>query len=60
MSVGAEYIYKQGRIHMSVDSALTIRSSLDTTISPGVTMQLVGELSQFNTQLKMGYFLMMG
>ena len=54
MAVGAEYMYKQGRLHISVDHSLTIRSSLDTSISPGMTMNLTGELSQFNNKFKMG------
>lgn len=60
MTVGAEYMYKQGRLHMSVDSNLTIKSALDTNISPGMNLQLVAELSQLNQQAKFGTFLMMG
>lgn len=60
MSVGAEYMYKQGRIHMSLDSNLTVRSSLDTNVSPGMNLQLVTELSQLNQQAKFGTSLMMG
>ena len=60
MSVGAEYMYKQGRLQMSVDSNLTIKSAMDTNVSPGMNLQLVAELSQFNQQAKFGTFLMMG
>ena len=60
MSVGAEYMYKQGRLQMSVDSNLTIKSALDTNVSPGMNLQLVAELSQLNQQAKFGTFLMMG
>lgn len=53
-------MYKQGRIHMSLDSNLTVRSSLDTNVSPGMNLQLVTELSQLNQQAKFGTSLMMG
>lgn len=60
MSLSAEYQLKQSKLQMSVDSALTIKSTLETTISPGVTFQLAGEVSQLTDTYRFGYAISMG
>ena len=60
MSVGADYTYKQGKLHFSVDSNLTIKSSLDTNISPGFNLQMCAEAAELNTQFKLGSGLQIG
>lgn len=45
-TVGAEYTLKQSKVHMSIDSDLTVKSTLDATITPNLTLQLCGEIQQ--------------
>jgi hypothetical protein len=60
MSVGAEYTMKQSKLHMSIDSGLLIKSSLNTQISPGTEMQLCAEMQQAGQHYKFGLGVMMG
>jgi hypothetical protein len=60
MSVGAEYMLKQSKLHMSVDSNLTIKSALETTVMPGVTIQLCAEEQHPKDAYKFGMGIMMG
>lgn len=56
----ANYTLKESRGNLSVDSDLTIKSSVESSISPGVNLQIVAETSQLNTQAKVGVMATMG
>jgi hypothetical protein len=60
MSVGAEYILKQSKLHMSVDSNLHLKSLLETTLAPGIQLQFCAEMSQFKEVYRFGYGIIMG
>jgi hypothetical protein len=60
MALGAEYTMKQSKLHLSVDSNLLIKSSLETTISPGVSMQLCAEMQQAGGHYKFGTGITLG
>ena len=60
MSFGAEYTLKQSKLHMSVDSNLLLKSSLESTLAPGVTMQFAAEMMQAKEHYKFGYGIVMG
>lgn len=60
MTVAAEYTMKQSKVHMSVDSNLFIKSSLNTTVAQGVDMQLCAEVQQASNIYKFGLGITMG
>ena len=60
MTVGAEYTLKQSKIQMTIDSNMLIKSHLETTIAPGVTMQFCAEMCQGQNVYKFGYGIAMG
>jgi hypothetical protein len=60
MSVSAEYQLKQSKIQMSLDSTMTIKSMLETTVSPGVTLQMSAQVSQLTDQYHFGTAISMG
>jgi hypothetical protein len=60
MSVAAEYQLKQSKIQMSVDSTFTIKSTLETTVSPGVQLSLAAQVSQLTDQYHFGTSISMG
>eukprot|EP00597_Dinobryon_sp_UTEXLB2267_P004048 CAMPEP_0170077946 /NCGR_PEP_ID=MMETSP0019_2-20121128/14637_1 /TAXON_ID=98059 /ORGANISM="Dinobryon sp., Strain UTEXLB2267" /LENGTH=265 /DNA_ID=CAMNT_0010290531 /DNA_START=264 /DNA_END=1064 /DNA_ORIENTATION=- len=60
MSVGAEYTLKQSKLHMSVDSNLLIKSTVETTVAPGVMMQFTAEVCQVKSSYRFGYGIIMG
>ena len=60
MSLTAEYILKQSRLSMSVDSNVALKSLLETTIAPGVQLQFGADVSQLQGQYRFGYGIMMG
>ena len=60
MSVGAEYTMKQSKLHMSIDSGLLVKSTLNTTISPGTDLQLCAEMQHASQHYKIGLGVMMG
>jgi hypothetical protein len=60
MTVGAEYTLKQSKIQMTIDSAMLLKSSLETTIAPGITMQICGEMRQDKDHYRFGYGIVMG
>jgi hypothetical protein len=59
MTVAAEYTMKQSKLHVSMDSNMVIKSSLETSVSPGVSMQLCAEMQQASNTYKFGYSLQM-
>jgi hypothetical protein len=60
MSVGAEYMLKQSKLHMSIDSNMQIKSMVETAIAPGVQMQLCAEMQQQQAVYKFGFGVLMG
>jgi hypothetical protein len=60
MSVGAEYMLKQSKLHMSVDSNLQLKSMVETAIAPGVQMQLCADMVQHKGVYKFGFGILMG
>jgi len=60
MSIGAEYILKQSKLHMSVDSNLLIKSTVETTVAPGVLMQFTADVCQIKGTYRFGYGIIMG
>ena len=60
MSIAAEYILKQSKLHMSADSNLVFKSVLETTVMPGFTVQLSAEEQHFKEIYKFGVGIMMG
>lgn len=60
MSLGAEYILKQSKLHMNIDSNLTMKSTVETTVAPGVQMQFTAEMAQVQGLYKFGYGIIMG
>lgn len=59
MSVGAEYMLKQSKLQMSIDSNLLIKSYLETNLGPGITMQFCAEMQQHKEHFKFGYGIQM-
>ncbi len=51
---------KQSKLHMSIDSNLLLKSSLESTVAPGVTMQFAAEMMQAKDHYKFGYGIVMG
>jgi len=60
VSVGAEYTLKQSKLHMSLDSNLVAKSSVETTLAPGMTMQLCAEIAQAAQTYRFGFGVSMG
>lgn len=60
MSVGAEYILKQSKVHLSLDSSLTARSLVEATVGPGVQLQLSAEAGHLKNSYSFGYGVAMG
>ena len=60
MSVAAEYILKQSKIHMSVDSNLLFKTALDAELMPGTTVQACAEMQHIKEHYRFGLGLLMG
>ncbi len=61
MNVSAQYILKQSKINMGVDSDLSIKSSVETSIAPGVQLNITAEIPQLKQDAsKFGIALLMG
>ena len=60
MSIGAEYTMKQSKLHMSIDSDMLLKSSLESTVAPGVTMQFAAEMLQSKDHYRFGCGIVMG
>ena len=54
MSVGAEYTLKQSKVHMSVDSNLLFKTTLDTELAQGTTMQACAEMLHIRDHYRFG------
>jgi hypothetical protein len=60
MAIAAEYTMKQSKLQMSMDSDMVLRSTLDSQVAPGVTMQFCAEMHQRAEQYRFGYGIIMG
>jgi Eukaryotic porin len=61
MSIAAEYSLKQSKLHISLDSNLTIKSLLELkNVVPGSELHLCGELNHLKDGYKFGIGFMMG
>lgn len=54
MSAGAEFTMKQSKIHMSIDSSLMIKSSLEMTVQKQLQLQLAAEMQQMQNHYRFG------
>ncbi len=59
-SVAAEYTLKQSKLHLSVDSGLLFKSTLDAELSAGVTVQASAEMQHVKEHFRFGYGIVMG
>lgn len=55
MTLGAEYIMKQSKLHMSIDSNLLVKSALESTVYPGLSINLAAEMAQSKDHYRFGY-----
>lgn len=60
MSLSAEYILKQAKLTMSVDSSLHVKSLLETDLPQGMHLQLAAEVDQLKNSYKIGCGIIMG
>ncbi|KAJ1396818.1 eukaryotic porin-domain-containing protein [Ochromonadaceae sp. CCMP2298] len=54
MSLNAEYMLKQSKIHMGIDSNLVLKSYLEAELSPKVTLQMCAEMQQATNHYRVG------
>lgn len=59
MTLCAEYILKQSKLQMSIDSNMLLKSYLETQIGPGFTMQFCAEMLQHKEHYRFGYGIQM-
>jgi hypothetical protein len=55
MSVTGEYTLKQSKVNFGIDSAFTIKSLVETTVTPGVNMQMASEVNHMQDSYKFGF-----
>lgn len=60
MGLAAEYILKQSKIQLGVDSSLNIKSQVDSALAPGMTLQFSAEINNIRNVYRFGYGIMMG
>ncbi len=60
MTLYAEYILKQSKLNFSVDSNLFLKSMLETTITPGTSLQFSAEILHAKDHYRFGYGITMG
>mmetsp|Transcript_2848 Transcript_2848/g.4360 ORF Transcript_2848/g.4360 Transcript_2848/m.4360 type:complete len:323 (-) Transcript_2848:115-1083(-) len=59
-SVGAEFMLKQSKIQLGIDSNFVIKSYLETHLSPNTQLQLCAETMQLNNHYRFGFGILMG
>jgi len=59
MTLAAEYMLKQSKLHMSVDSNLLLKSTLETNVAPGMMLQFCAEAAQLKNSYKYGFGIVM-
>lgn len=60
MSVAGDYYLKQSKVSMSLDSTVTLKTLVETSIAPGVQLQLGAEIAHLQGAYRFGYGIMMG
>jgi hypothetical protein len=60
MGMLAEFQLKQAKLQLGLDSNLVLRSTLDSTINPGTTLQLCAEMQQQSNHYRFGFGIVMG
>ena len=55
MSIAAEFILKQSKLHMGIDSNLLLKSYLETTTTPNTQLQFSAETNQLKNHYKFGF-----
>lgn len=60
MTLYAEYILKQSKLNFSIDSNFLIKSLLETTLSPGTSLQFSAEVMQAKDHYRFGYGITLG
>jgi len=54
-TIGAEYILKQSKVQMSIDNSLLLKSTLESQVLPGISMQFSAEMAQAKDHYRFGY-----
>lgn len=54
MSVSGEYTLKQSKVNFGIDSGFTIKSLVETTVTPGVNIQLASDVNHLKDSYKFG------
>jgi hypothetical protein len=60
MSLGAEYILKQSKLNMSIDSNLQLKSVVEATILPGFQLQFCADVAQTKEIYRFGFGVLIG
>ena len=61
MNLSAQYILKQSKVTMGVDSDLTMRTTVESNIAQGVQLSISAEIPQLKQDsCRFGYGIMMG
>jgi hypothetical protein len=60
MSLSAEYMLKQGKLQMGIDSNLTVKSVVETGLDTNIQLQFCAEANQPKNTYRFGYGLMIG
>ena len=55
MSFNAEFMLKQSKLHMGIDSNLLLKSYLETSISPSTQLQFGAEMMQASNHYRFGF-----
>lgn len=59
-ALGAEYILKQSRLQMSIDSNVQVRSTVDINTGQGFQLQFSGDLGHLSGSARFGFGIMVG
>lgn len=55
MSVTGEYTLKQSKVNFSIDSGFSIKSLVETSVIPGVNVQLASDVNHAKDQYRFGF-----
>jgi hypothetical protein len=59
-SLAAEYTLKQSKIHMSVDSNLLFKTTIDAQLDPSTSLQVSAEMQHIKEHYRFGYGIIFG
>lgn len=60
MTLNSEFILKQSKVNLSVDSNLFLKSMIETTLAPGTSLQFSAEMLHAKDHYRFGYGITMG